>query len=761
MLSGFGVERLGLAVLRRPLVALALIACLSLLALFGLTRLGFSGANVDILRDGSQELADYDHLLATFRNFNNDAVVLVRADNLATVAGIERYRDLHFEFQFEDTVESVLSLFSLVQYNPAAGGWRSALPAQFNSDEEVAAALERIGKEIPNSRSLLNAESGSAVIVVYVKPSAVKDANVRATVKQLQAVAQRFTGNGMTVTVAGQPAIRSSLIDNIATDLMRLLPIALAFCAAIAWFVLGTWPPVLITTAAPLAAVSWLLGGMGLAGSDINFLTNILPVLLVVVVFSDCLHLYLRWEEGALAGSDVGVALAAAIRSVGPACVISSATTAAALFSLVLSSNNGLIELGVIGGLGVLGGLVSVLAVLPLAILAAWRLGFRPAPHGVARLRSMVGPALAAMRRPWVTVAIGGVFLAAGLVAHVSIDSRFRLVDYLANGSDVASGEQFIDKHYPGSTPLFVMVDIDRDKSLLDPASRARFDAAIDSIKSVFPSTSFYSLGDFSAEMERRGVTLSEKDIDRLPRYLTSRFISEDHREILVTIFSSANLSAKEMAGLLGRLETHLAGSPAGGHAVVTGYPVLAAIVAPRLMDNLRWSLLSSIALSILLIAAATRSARIGLACLAPNLLPIVCVELALWLAGIPLNLSVAVALTVAFGLAVNDSIHLSADYLDKLRYAEPVAAMSAAIRHVFPAMAATTIILLGGLAVMLGSTLPAIVLFSMVMILTLFFALIFDVFQLPAYALLLTRRARGIEPKEAAANAMTEGNSL
>ena len=129
MINGFGLQRIGLAALRFPVFATLMIAVITAASVFGVSRLGFSGDNIEILRDGSKEMADYDRLLTSFRNFNNDAIVLMRTDNLATVDGIETYRDLHFEFSLDDRVESVLSLFSLVQYDNQRGGWKSAVPA--------------------------------------------------------------------------------------------------------------------------------------------------------------------------------------------------------------------------------------------------------------------------------------------------------------------------------------------------------------------------------------------------------------------------------------------------------------------------------------------------------------------------------------------------------------------------------------------------------------------------------------------------------
>lgn len=78
---------------------------------------------------------------------------------------------------------------------------------------------------------------------------------------------------------------------------------------------------------------------------------------------------------------------------------------------------------------------------------------------------------------------------------------------------------------------------------------------------------------------------------------------------------------------------------------------------------------------------------------------------------------------------------------------------MAEALRQVISPMVSSTLILVGGLVIMMFSTLPLIVLFSAVMILTLIFAIVFNVFQLPAMLLLLENRSKAPEIKSGVHN--------
>jgi predicted RND superfamily exporter protein len=476
----------------------------------------------------------------------------------------------------------------------------------------------------------------------------------------------------------------------------------------------------------------------------LNFLTNILPALLIVIIFADTLHLYLKWQKLSEKEADYMISLEQAIREVGPACALSSVTTAAALLSLCLSGNNGLFELGIVGAIAVFGGFIAVIVALPIGAYWTSKYGFEPKKSVASKVGVLAGPAMKLLNYRKTVLFVGLLLCAAGLYAHTVIDSRFRLIDYLGSQSEVGQSENYIDSTYYGSTPLFAIVDMDQTIALDDPKNEGRVYETIEAVKDVFPAGSFYSLADFADEIKKAGGKIDEKLIDELPRFLTSRFISEDKSQVLVTIFSSANLSESEMQERLTNMNAALEKRNLQPYVKITGYPVLSGVVAPRLMDNLRISLLVAVLLSIVLIALSSGSIKLGLACLVPNMLPIVCVELILYLAGIPLNMSIAVALTVAFGIAVDDSIHMLNQYMLNRRHHDNLPAVAGAVKEVTPALFSTTLILSGGLIIMCFSTLPAMAVFALVVIMTLVLAFLADIFQLPAYLAILNNKEAG-----------------
>jgi len=158
------------------------------------------------------------------------------------------------------------------------------------------------------------------------------------------------------------------------------------------------------------------------------------------------------------------------------------------------------------------------------------------------------------------------------------------------------------------------------------------------------------------------------------------------------------------------------------GHALLTE--------GPRLVSSLRWGLYTTILAVALLVAVVYRSTRLALVALVVNVIPILGVEVWLVLIGRELTIMNMIALTVAFGIAVDDTLH----FLNRLRLARgsTTERVDQALAEAAPPMVATTAILLGGLVVTLASALPGLAVYGGLIALAVALALAADLFLLP-----------------------------
>ncbi|WP_395820692.1 MMPL family transporter, partial [Devosia sp.] len=153
------------------------------------------------------------------------------------------------------------------------------------------------------------------------------------------------------------------------------------------------------------------------------------------------------------------------------------------------------------------------------------------------------------------------------------------------------------------------------------------------------------------------------------------------------------------------------------------------------IVRGLQLDLTISVVVNLFLIGWAFMSLRVAVATAIPNLFPILGTEAWLWASGAGLQLTTVLALTIAFGIAVDDTTHFLSHYLHSRR--EEGRSHADAIKHTLEriggAIVAATLILCSGTAIVMFSELPQVALFGTLFVVTLGFAVIGDVFILPA----------------------------
>ena len=124
-----------------------------------------------------------------------------------------------------------------------------------------------------------------------------------------------------------------------------------------------------------IISLAWAGGVAALAFGSLNLMTSTLGLVLFGLGIDYGIHFYARYAEERGGGSDVEAAIEETFVSTGQAIAVSAFTTASALFVLQLADFRGFSEFGLIGGMGILFALTSMLTVLPALLVIAERTG--------------------------------------------------------------------------------------------------------------------------------------------------------------------------------------------------------------------------------------------------------------------------------------------------------------------------------------------------------------------------------------------------
>ena len=124
-----------------------------------------------------------------------------------------------------------------------------------------------------------------------------------------------------------------------------------------------------------LMSLSWAGGVAAISFGTLNLMTSTLGLILFGLGIDYGIHFYARYAEERGEGKEVAQAIEETFVSTGQGIAVSALTTASALFVLQLADFRGFSEFGLIGGLGILFAVVSMLTVLPALLSLAEQTG--------------------------------------------------------------------------------------------------------------------------------------------------------------------------------------------------------------------------------------------------------------------------------------------------------------------------------------------------------------------------------------------------
>ncbi len=742
---GFGLERIGLLVLRAPRTAALGLLILFVAGAAMLPKTSFDGRLIDILSEDPAFEA-YDAVKDNFRDGAHDVFLMVKSPDLFTVDGMQALRFLQIDLQLDDAVDLVFSAFSLGDFDFVSGRFVPALPPDFTSDEEVMAAMNQLRQDQPSARALIAPDAGIAILVVTLKaPRNTANDVMAVLVEQLQETLDRITPAGFTTALTGLPAIQATVANSLQDDQWRLALSGFVIGTLIGLVVFRSAIAALVCAAPAVVAVVWLLGVLNALGIQINFLFAILPSLALILALVDSIVFFFHWQSANAQNGRPRKNLRESIFRIGPASAMTSITTALAFASLAFAPNAALQELAWLGVAAVAIAYLSFILVLPLLCLVLVRL---PGSAGkrrpsFVRLGNPIGRW--ALRAPVLRVGLALVIVVVLGVVHFQVGSNFQLDRYLPPDAAVVEYEATIGDVFGGTTPLYGIVKVPDGANFYDQAARDRIAAVTAAFTDVLGEGTSVSLANIwdsvgADEVDAAAAALANADPSTLDRLL-----SHDQRTMLVTAQMSSVTSGDQTKVLVDAIRARLDAAGLGDDVSLTGFPVLSGIEIPALVESLRSSLLLAIVFAVVALAIASGSITLALTTLIPNTLPILAVEAVLWLTGLDHDLTTLIALTIAFGIGIDNAVHLINMYrVNRHDGMGPDQALSDAVRVVGPALMASTAILAVSYLATQISAMPSIGLLGQLIIATLLVALVANLVFLPSFIALRDRLLRG-----------------
>ncbi|MFQ5627075.1 MAG: RND family transporter, partial [Methyloligellaceae bacterium] len=351
---------------------------------------------------------------------------------------------------------------------------------------------------------------------------------------------------------------------------------------------------------------------------------------------------------------------------------------------------------------------------------------------------------------PAVYVLAGLVFAASTGVAYMNLKPHYRLADQVPDQEQALAATSRLDEKLTGANPVHVMIEWEDERSLYAPEILAAINNVHELVEKQAGVGNVWSVETLRRWLEKAGdpsLETLKKYIGLLPEHLVRRFIAVDGKAVIVS-GRLPDIDASEILPVVDQLDQSLAPIRKAHPNLefsVTGLPAIAARNSAKMIWELNVGLVSDIAVVIVFLGLAFRSVFTSIVSVLPSLLPILATGALLWVTGDGLHFASIIALTVAFGLALDSTIHFLNRYdieeRDELGKARPtLEALARTARMIGPVLILTTIVLALGLGVTIFSDLPSLRVFGELSGATLFAALVAQLIILPATIALLRR---------------------
>ena len=759
----FGLESIGYISHKYSKITLIMIALITILMWFGQYRIVFNSSVTDLFKDDSPQYHLFEKVNDLFAGGDDEFLLTISGKKLLSIENISKLNDLQLELEFDDDVEAVLSPFSMRDFPDENGVMGPLFPAEITA-ENVDQILTQAQKHPLVGGKLLSSDRELILFVITTKEQKVelkqgegkglaeRDAQLALRTRLLDLAKTQIADKGLAFEMSGLSIFKAEIIGYMLYDQLSFTIFGVLFGFVISWIYFRRMKFVALAGLPTVVAMITMRGMFGWFDIEMDVLSNIAPILIMVISFCDSVHLVYGIRRRLEQGYNRDDAIKLTVRHIGPACVLTSLTTGIAMASLLAAGHPIISKFGFICTFGTGFAFVITLTLIP--ALAKLIL-----PEKM-QMDHLVTEAEPGARHPLMHRILDGytefcktIFmkwpLRVSLLAlvlmtiltyfYVQNEPRYRYVDNLPQHNEAFIGVSRIEQKLSGTNEIRIFVEFDQGYELRSEETFELYRR----IEAELAATSFVK-NTFSMATLRGYVQENspDKSVEQFFGFIdenadtASGLLLEDSKQSLV-IGLLPDIDASALLPELRILEQKIAlidDEFSQAKLSVTGILPLSAVASYNMIDMLNYSLLFAIMGGVFIVTVSFRSIYAGIFALIANIIPIGLAGLYLYIFDEGLQFTSVVAFTIGFGIAVDNTIHVVHRYNRAIRDGLNIEdALVKTMDSVTSVLVVTSLVLGGGIGIVMLSEMPLIKLYGALLTMLVFAALLTDTLLLPS----------------------------
>ncbi|MEZ4771929.1 MAG: MMPL family transporter [Bacteroidia bacterium] len=643
----------------------------------------------NVILTGEDELKDYHKFQQYFGDDANVMVATVEGDIFSYEMFADLY-DLIGELEKQEAVIGVISLPRIydVIRDDSLEGFRLEPIVQRRPESQ--AEVDSLAKKIKGrpfyDGLLLSADSKTTLIAVSFDPKKLDTDAKISILNGTKAVINAFGEKHHTeARFAGFPVIRVNMHETVKQELFLFLMLALIVTALTLALFFRSFSTVFFPMIVVGSVIVFSMGLIGLFGYKMSLITGIIPALVTVITIPNCVYLITKYHIEFRRTGNKMKSLILVIERIGIVTVMTNATTAVGLGVLAFTNIQPLKEFGIVAGLSVVAAFFISLLLIPVVF------SFLPPPtrNQTRHLdRRTVGFVLKIIDRivhnhRWAVYSFAGMLTALSIWGLLKVVPVAYMVDDVPQDSKLFTDLKYIEDRFNGALPFEILVDTQKKRGVTRRQTLEQVAQLQDSLQKYNNLSRSISIADFAKFFRQSffGGDPAEYDLPSRNEYnfiadytrrtaffgttALSKTLTDSSMQVTRISASVRDIGSLEMEKLVDsvRKDVDAIFDPEKFDVAITGTTQIFIKANDALIQNLLQSLAIAFVVIAIMMGLLFRSFRMVAISLIPNILPLLMVAGIMGFVGIALKPSTALVFGVAFGIAVDDSIHFLARY--------------------------------------------------------------------------------------------------
>ncbi|MCG8572510.1 MAG: MMPL family transporter [Spirochaetes bacterium] len=671
----------------KPIIPIVILLGIIGMIIINTQKLDVDTSERSLFIKNDPELVFYDE---TVEKFISDSMVMIYIEdqNIFTFEKLTLIENMLFELEKIDGVINVESLFDATNFKSDEDFLN--LDPFIDEIPEDQADIDQIKQDALKNpivmNNLLSKSTHHLVIKLFFDPIQSREENsfdVR-IVNEIEKILNNNRSHFTEIFQTGNPFVKKTIFDTMMRERMILYPISIIIMMLMLILTIRSLHGAILPLLTSLTSIGATIAFMNIVNIPLNFLTFIIPSLIVVIGSTEDTHIIFEYFEGMQIYNNRKQTISYLGKKVGTAILITSITT---FFGFAFVSINKITVLRQFGIAAAFGMLINPFITVLLFPVYLRFLGPKKNKerkeyflhHFISKAAKVISEFV--LKRNKLIIGIFILFSIFIMLFIPKIELEYEPIHHFEKKSPLRQNVDKFEKNVSGSSTIFLRIKGFENSTFTQPVYLQQISQLqqkmemIEGIDKVTGITDYIQLinremnyGDLSFFTIPDNEDLINQYFLLMDPYDIQRFITNDYDEINIIINHHIQTS-HELDKMLD--EVHFLTNQHTNRFAeyrLTGFQLLSKDFSTSLVYGTFQGIIILTLTIFILISILFLNIKAGLISFCANLLPVLFAMGAMGLFKIPLNTGTCLVAMITLGLAVDDTIHLMARFKTELK---------------------------------------------------------------------------------------------